>query len=251
MASLLMKIRHRSRRGAVTLPARWLIEVRCRGRPRRRLPAPQRCRHHGDRRRPHVTRMWARARNKQLALPENTSGRSAPARSPAGRAPLGRRVPRPAKLTPRGGRRSGRLPPANSMMVPTAPTPTLCRGAGRGRSRQTLRRRRARRRQWILAPPRGVCSRFLSRAAEPRMFTFPSSPAGAKDQPQRSQRLMDQHPSERGSTLLTLRQRVEAEQPSSQRARSVQPPSKARRAARRKSLGCAPRCKFSSSEPLL
>jgi hypothetical protein len=32
--------------------------------------------------------------------------------------------------------------------------------------------------RWIPAPPRGACSRYLSGAAEPRIFTFPSSSAG-------------------------------------------------------------------------
>jgi hypothetical protein len=40
--------------------------------------------------------------------------------------------------------------------------------------------------------PRGAYSRYLSGAAEPRTFTFPSSPAGAKDQPRPSQRPEDQ-----------------------------------------------------------
>jgi hypothetical protein len=64
VGSPLMKIHRRSRRGVATLPARWYIGARCRGRPRRRLPAPQQCRHHGGHRRPRATRMWARARDK-------------------------------------------------------------------------------------------------------------------------------------------------------------------------------------------
>jgi hypothetical protein len=51
---------------------------------------------------------------------------------------------------------------------------------------------------------------------------------------------------EQMSALPPLRWRIEEEQPPSWRARSVQPPSRARRAARRSSLGCAPKCKLSS-----
>jgi hypothetical protein len=43
--------------------------------------------------------------------------------------------------------------------------------------------------------PRGACSRHLSGAVELRTFTFPSSPAGAKDQPRPSQRPEDYSPS--------------------------------------------------------
>jgi hypothetical protein len=114
-----MEIHHRTCRGLATLLAWWWTGARCRGRLHRHLLAPQKCRHRGGRRRPRATRMWAQARDKQHALPEKTSGRSSPVRSPAGRAPPGCREPRPAKLTPRGGRRSGRPPSANSMMVPT------------------------------------------------------------------------------------------------------------------------------------
>jgi hypothetical protein len=47
-----------------------------------------------------MTRMWARACDKQLSLPVGTSGRSALVWRPARRAPPSRREPRPAKLTP-------------------------------------------------------------------------------------------------------------------------------------------------------
>jgi hypothetical protein len=79
------------------------------------------------------------------------------------------------------------------------------------------------------------------------MFMIPSSPAGAKDQPRLSQRLEDQPPSGRGSVLLRLRWRTKEEQTPSWRDPSKQPPSRARRVARRRSPGCAPKCKFSSS----
>jgi hypothetical protein len=157
--------------------------------------------------------MCGRARDKQLALSKRTSGRSVLVWRPAGQAPPGRRVPRPAKLSPRGGRRSGRRPPANSTTVPTAPTSTPCRGAGRGRSRRTLRRCRACRRRRILVPPRGACSRYLFGAAEPRTFTCPSLPGGAKVQPQPLQRPEGQPPSGRGSVLPPLMRRTETEQP--------------------------------------
>jgi hypothetical protein len=242
VASPPTKTRHRSCRGAATYPARWWTGATCRGRPRRRLPAPPKCRHRVGRRRPRVTKMWARARDKQLALPERTNGRS------MGRAPLSRRKLRPAKLTRQGGRRSGQLPPASSSTVPTTPTWTPCRGIGLGRSRRTRRQCRARRRRQILAPPRGACSCYLSVVAEPRTFMSPSSPVRAKDQPWPSQRSEDQPPSGRGSVLPPLRRRIEAEQPSSWRAPNVQPPSRACRNAQRRSLGCAPRCKSSSPE---
>jgi hypothetical protein len=133
-------------------------------------------------------RMWARARDKQLALPRRTSGRSALAWRLAGRVPSSRREPRPAKLTPRGGRRSGWLLPANSTMAPTTPTQTPCRGTGRGGSRRIQRRHRARHRRWSPPPPRGACNCYLSGAAGPRTSMFPSSPARAKDQSCLSQR---------------------------------------------------------------
>jgi hypothetical protein len=106
-----------------------------------------------------------------------TSGQSALAWCPVGRAPPSRRELRPAKLTPRGGQRSDRLVSPNSSTVPTARTRTPCKGVGRGRGRRT-RRRRACRRRWIPAPPHGACSHYLSGAVEPRMFMFPSSLAG-------------------------------------------------------------------------
>jgi hypothetical protein len=93
-------------------PARRWTGATCRGRPRHRLPAPPKCHHRGSRRRPRTTRMWDRARDKQLTLPERTSGRSALAWRPAGRAPPSRREPRPAKLTPKAvGGAIGSHPP--------------------------------------------------------------------------------------------------------------------------------------------
>jgi hypothetical protein len=153
-----MKTCHLSRCGAATSPVRWLTGATCRGRPRRRLPARPKCRHHGGHRQPRATSMWGRARDKQLALPERTSGRSALVWRPAGRAPPGRRVPRLAKSTPREGQRSGWLPPATFMMAPTALTRTPCRGVDRGGSRRTRRRRRACRRWRSLAPPCDTCN---------------------------------------------------------------------------------------------
>jgi hypothetical protein len=61
-----------------------------------------------------------------------TSGRSTLAWRPAGWVPPSRRDPHPAKSTPREDQRSGRRLPASSMMAPTTPTPTCCRGADRG-----------------------------------------------------------------------------------------------------------------------
>jgi hypothetical protein len=98
VASPSMKTRRRSRRGAATSPARRLSGATCRGRPRHRLPAAPKCRHRGGHRRTRATRMWARARDKQLALPERTSDRSTLAWRPVGRAPPSNREPRPAKL---------------------------------------------------------------------------------------------------------------------------------------------------------
>jgi hypothetical protein len=137
VASPPMNIRHRSRRGAATYPVRRWTGAICRGRPRRRLPTPPKCHHRVGRRRPHATRMWARARDKQLALPERTSGRFALAWRRAVRAPRSYRELRPAKLTPQGGRRSDWLPFANFSTVLTAPTQTPCRGVSRERSQLT------------------------------------------------------------------------------------------------------------------
>jgi hypothetical protein len=153
----------------------------------------------------------------------------------------------PCQADPRGGRRSVRRLSASFMMALTAPTWIPCNGAGHGGSRRTRRRHRACRKRWILARPCGVCSRYLSGAAEPRTFTFPSLPAGAKDQPWPSQRSEDQPLSERGSVLSPLRRRVKAEQPPSWQAPSEQPLTRSRRATRRRSPGCAPKCKFLSS----
>jgi hypothetical protein len=102
---------------------------------------PQKCHRRGANRWTHMTRMRARARDQQLAPPERTGGWFALTWSPAGRAPPSCRDPRLVRQTLRGGRRSGRLQYASSSMVPTAPTRTPCRGAGRGRGRQTQRRR--------------------------------------------------------------------------------------------------------------
>jgi hypothetical protein len=149
--------------------------------------------------------MRARARDQQLAPPERISGWSAPTRRPAGRAPPSRREPYLVRPILRGSWRSGRLQPANSSMAPTTPTRTPCRGAGR----QTRRRRRARRRRQIPVPPHNVFSHCLSGAPEPRMYTFPSSLAGTKDQPQPWRRSEDRLPSSRGSAAPPSRWRVE------------------------------------------
>jgi hypothetical protein len=140
VASPPMKIRRRSRRGGATLPARRWTGATCRGRPRRRLPAPQKCHHRGGCRRPRATRTWARARDQQLALPDRTSGQFALMWCPVGQAYPSHREPRPTKLTPRGSRRSDRLPSANFSTVRTAPTRTRYRGIGHGRGRWTRRR---------------------------------------------------------------------------------------------------------------
>jgi hypothetical protein len=186
-----MKTRRLSHRGAATLPVRRSTGAKCRGRPRRRLPTTPKCRRRDSHRRPRATRLWARARDKLLALPERTSGRSALAWRPAKWVPPSRREPHPAKLTPRGGRRSVRRSSASFSTAPTTPTRIPCRGTGRGRSRRTRRRHRARCRWWILEPPRSACSRYLFGAAEPPTFTFTISPAGDKDQPRPLQRQED------------------------------------------------------------
>jgi hypothetical protein len=213
-----MKICCPSCRGAATLQARRSTGATCRGRPHRRLPAALKCRRRDSRRRPRATRLLARACDKQLALPERTSGRSALVWRPAGRTPPSCRDPHPAKPTPREDRRSGRPPPASFTTAPSAPTLTPCRGIDRGGSSRTRRRRRARRRRWVPTLPRGACRRYLSGAAEPRTFTCPSSPAGAKVQPQPSQRPEGQPPEQVGSMLPPLRRWTEAEQPPSWRA---------------------------------
>jgi hypothetical protein len=127
-----MKTRCLNHRGAATLPARWSTGATCRGRPRRHLPVALKCHRCDSRRRPRATGLWARARDKQLALPERTSGRPALVRRPVGREPLSRRDPHPAKPTPREDRRSCRPPPASFTTALTAPTLTPCRGIDRG-----------------------------------------------------------------------------------------------------------------------
>jgi hypothetical protein len=185
------KIRRQSRRGAATCPERRWTRATCRGHPRRHLPALQKCHHRDGRKRPHAIRTWARARDQQLTLPERTRGRSALTWLLAGQAPPSRREPRPAKLTPR--RPEERPAPVRQLFDGSDhPDSDSCRGVGRGRGRRTRRRRRACHRRWISAPPRGACSHYLSGAAEPRMFMFPSSLAGAKDQPHSLQRPEDQ-----------------------------------------------------------
>jgi hypothetical protein len=124
--------------------------------------------------------------SRQAARPAREDQRTIRTRAePSRTGAPGRKVPRPAKLSPRGSRRSGHLPFANSTMVRTVPTPTPCRGVGHGRSRRTMCRHRARRRQWIPVPPCSACSRYLSRAAEPWTFTCPSSPVGPRSNPGR------------------------------------------------------------------
>jgi hypothetical protein len=248
VASPPTKVRHRSRRGVATWPARRWIGATCWGRPRRRLPAPQNCHRQGGHRWPRTTRMLARARDQQLAPPERTSGRPALAWRPAGRAPPSHREPRPAKPTPRGGRRRDRLQSANFSMVPTTPTRTPCRGAGRGRGRQTRHRRRVCRRRQIPAPPPApVVITYLGRWS-PGCSRIPRHWRGPRVNPGR-RRSEDQPSSSWGSAAPPSRRRIEVGQPPSWLAPSVQPPSGACRAARRRSPGCAPRCKFSSSEP--
>jgi hypothetical protein len=168
-----MKTHCQSCRGVAKSPVRRSTGATCWGRPRCCLLVAPKCRHRGGHRRPRATRMWARARDKQLTLPVRTRGQFSLAWRPAGRAPLSHREPHPSMLTPRGGRRRDRLPPANFTMALIAPTRTPCRGIGRGGSRRTRRRHRAHRRQWSLAPPRGACSRYLTGAAEPRTSMFP------------------------------------------------------------------------------
>jgi hypothetical protein len=171
--------------------------------------------------------------SRQVApLPERTSGQFALTWRLAERAPPRYRGPHPAKPTPRGGRRSGRRPPASFMIALIASNPTPCRGAGRGGGHRTQRRHRARRRWRCQELARGACSRCLSGVAEPRTFMCPSSPAGATVQPRSLRRPWGQPPSEWERVLSLLRRRVEAEQPPSRRARSAQPPNRARQTAR-------------------
>jgi hypothetical protein len=141
LASPPMKTCRPSRYGVAMSPARRSTGATCRGRPRRRLPAALMCRRHDSRRRLCGTRLWARARVKQLPLPERTSGRSGLAWCLVGRALLSHRDQHLAKLTPREDRRSGRRPPTSFTMAPTAPTLTPSRGADRGGSRRTRRPR--------------------------------------------------------------------------------------------------------------
>jgi hypothetical protein len=89
-----------------------------------------------------------------------------------------------------------------------------------------------RRRRRIPAPPRGAFSHCLSGAAEPQMYTFPSSPSGPEDQPRPWRRSEDPPPSSWGNTAPPSRQQVEVGQLPSRWAPSAQPSSRARRAAR-------------------
>jgi hypothetical protein len=81
----------------------------------------------------------------------------------------------------------------------------------------------------------------------PRCSRFPCRQWGPRIDPgrRRGRRISPQAVGER---IAPLRRRIEEELPPSRRAPSVQPPSWAHRAARRRSPGCAPKCKFSSSE---
>jgi hypothetical protein len=182
-ASPPMRTHHPSRRGVAMSPARRLTGATCRVRPHRHHLTMLKCLRRVGRKRRGATRLWARAHVRRLPLPEWTSGRSAPVRRPAGRALLSRRDLRPVKSVLREGRRSGRRPPASSMTARTAPTPTPCRGAGRGGDCRTRRRRQARHQWRSKAPSRGACSRCSSGAAEPWTFMCPLLPAGATVQP--------------------------------------------------------------------
>jgi hypothetical protein len=184
----------------------------CRGCPRRRLLAELKCRRRANCKRPCAIRPWARARVKRFAPPEKTSRRSTILWHPTGLAPPSRRDPRPAKTTLREGRRSSRRPPTTSMMDPTAPTPTLCRGTDCGEvfglsvDAERTAGGGAKRCPVVLA---------ASVVAGPQMFTCPSSSAGATIQPRLSQKTGGQPPSKRGSMLSSLRRQSEAGQPPS------------------------------------
>jgi hypothetical protein len=245
VASPPMKTRRRSRRGAATCQARRWTGAICRGRPRCRLPVPLKCRHRDGHRRPRATRMWARARDKLPAKPEWTSGWSALTWRPAGRAPPSCREPRLAKLTP----------PRQSEERST-PVLQLYDGSDRPDS-DSLQRRRLRAkstdsrrcrgccRRWILAPPRDACSRYLFGVAGPRRSCFrgqgptPTVAEAGGSAPERSGG---------GGAFPPLRRRIGVEQPPSWWAPSVQPPSRAHRAARRRSPRCYPKCNLLSSE---
>jgi hypothetical protein len=127
--------------------------------------------------------MRARARVWRLIPPERISRRPILAWRPVARVPLKRRETRPAGPTRRGGQRSGRLHLATSLMAPTTPTQTLCRGVHRGRGRQARCCRRVRRRRRIPTPP-WTCK-------------FSSPQVGAKDRPRPWRRSEGQPPSSR------------------------------------------------------
>jgi hypothetical protein len=77
--------------------------------------------------------------SRQAARPAREDQRTIRTRAePSRTGAPGRKVPRPAKLSPRGSQRSGHLPFTNSTMVWTVPTATPCRGTGHGRSRRTV-----------------------------------------------------------------------------------------------------------------
>jgi hypothetical protein len=193
-----MRIRRPSRRGAAMSPTRRSTGATCRGRPRRRRRVALKCHRRAGYGRRGATRLQARAHVRWLPLPEWASGRPAPVRRPVGRALPSRRDLRSAMPTLREGRRCDRCPSASFMMARTGPTPTPCRGTGRGGGRRIRCRRRACRLQRNCVLPRGACNRCLSEVAEPRISTCPSSLAGAMVQLRPLQKLEGQPPSQWG-----------------------------------------------------
>jgi hypothetical protein len=95
------------------------IGATCRGHPRHRPLAALKCRCRASRRRLGVTRPWARARDRRLAPPERTSGRSALVRCPAGQMLLNHRdlCPSSRSLEKVGGA-AGARPPALRWLRP-------------------------------------------------------------------------------------------------------------------------------------
>jgi hypothetical protein len=181
-----MRTRHPSHLGVVTSLVWQLTRATCWGHPHHPCPAALKCRRRTGRGRRGATRPWARAHARWLPPSKRTNGSPVLVRLPVGRVLPSRGDLRLVKPTLREGRRKGRRPPVKFMTDQSAPTPTPCRGAGRGGDRQTWRRRRPCSQWQNLVLPRGACSRYSSGAVEPQKFTCPLSPAGAKVRPRPS-----------------------------------------------------------------
>jgi hypothetical protein len=136
-------------------------------------------------------------------------------RRPAGRAPPSRKESRPAKLTPRGGRRSDRLPSANFTMAPTPRLgfPVAAPVAGEVDGLGVDTERAAGGGFW--RRPAALAVVTYPGRRSPGHSRFPHRWRGPRTNPSRRRGRRISPPSGRGSVLPLLRQRTEAEQPPS------------------------------------